>query len=77
MALPADLVDQLADAITTRGLGPDGLLFATREGTPILRNTFRIRVWLPAIKGLRLDFDVRVHDLRQPTLPGSSPAGQT
>jgi len=64
MALPAELVDQLADWITTRGLGPDDLLFATREGTPISRNTFRTRVWLPAVRASGVGFDVRVHDLR-------------
>src|SRR3954451_15604451 len=32
MGLPADLVDQLDDWITTRHLGPDDLLFGTREG---------------------------------------------
>ena len=64
IGLPADLVDQLTDAITTRHLGPGDLLFATREGTPISRNTFRTRVWLPAIKASGVDFDVRVHDLR-------------
>jgi integrase len=63
MGLPADLVAQLAAAIT-RGLGPDDLLFATRDGTPISRNTFRTRVWRPAIKASGIDFDVRVHDLR-------------
>ncbi len=64
MGLPAGLVDQLANAITTRRLGPDDLLFATRDGTPISRNTFRTRVWLPAIKASGVGFDVRVHDLR-------------
>jgi integrase len=64
MALPADLVDQLAAHITDRRLGPDDLLFATREGTPISRNTFRTRVWRPAVKASGVDFDVRVHDLR-------------
>ena len=64
MELPPDLVDQLTDWITTRHLGPDDLLFATRDGTPISRNTFRTRVWLPAIKASGIDFDVRVHDLR-------------
>jgi hypothetical protein len=34
MAAPADLVDQLTDCITTRHLGPDDLLFTTRDGTP-------------------------------------------
>jgi len=64
MALPQHLVTQLADWISTRHLGPGDLLFATREGTPISRNTFRTRVWLPAIKASGVDFGVRVHDLR-------------
>jgi len=57
MALPADLLDQLTAHITGRGLGPDDLLFPTR-------NTFRTRVWRPAVKKSGVDFDVRVHDLR-------------
>ena len=64
MGLPADLVDQLADWITARRLNPDDLLFATRDGTPISRNTFRTRVWRPAVVASGIDFDVRVHDLR-------------
>ena len=48
----------------TRRLAPDGLLFATREGTPISRNTFHTRIWRPAVKASGVDFDVRVHDLR-------------
>jgi integrase len=61
--LPPDLVDQLDDWIASRRLGPDDLLFAPRDGTPISRNTFRTRVWRPAIKASGSDFDVRVHDL--------------
>src|SRR3954469_1582479 len=64
MGLPAELVDQLADWITGRRLGLDDLLFATREGTPISRNTFRTRIWLPAVAASGVDFEVRVHDLR-------------
>jgi integrase len=64
MALPPDLVGQLADWITERLLGPGDLLFATRDGTPISRNTFRTRIWRPAIQASGIDFDVRVHDLR-------------
>ena len=48
MALPPELVGQLTDSIASRHLGPNDLLFATRDGTPISRNTFRTRVWLPA-----------------------------
>jgi integrase len=64
MALPPELVAQLADWINSRQLGRDELLFATRESTPISRNTFRTRVWRPAITASDVDFDVRVHDLR-------------
>ena len=64
MALPPELVTQLAALHRQRGLGPGDLLFATRDGTPISRNTFRTRVWLPAVAASGVDFDVRVHDLR-------------
>ncbi len=64
MALPQGLVAQLAHHIAERGLGPDDLLFPTRDGTPISRNTFRTRTWLPAVEASGVDFDVRVHDLR-------------
>ena len=64
MELQPDLITQLTDSITTRHLGPGDLLFATREGTPISRNTFRTRIWLPAVKASGVGFDVRVHDLR-------------
>jgi len=64
LGLPAELVDQLAEWIAERRLGPDDLLFATRDGTPISRNTFRTRVWRPAVAASGIDFDVRVHDLR-------------
>jgi len=64
MGLPPELLGQLVDWITERRLGPDDLLFATREGTPISRNTFRTRIWRPAVAASGIDFDVRVHDLR-------------
>jgi integrase len=64
LGLPHDLVTQLADHIADRRLKPGDLMFATRDGTPISRNTFRTRVWLPAIQRSGVDFEVRVHDLR-------------
>jgi len=64
LGLPVDLVARLGDWITSRELEPSDLLFATRDGTPISRNTFRTRIWRPAIKASGVDFDVRVHDLR-------------
>jgi len=64
MGLPPELVTQVGDWITSRRLGPDDLLFASREGTPLSRNTFRTRVWRPAVAASGGDCDVRVHDLR-------------
>jgi integrase len=64
LGLPPELVTQLGAHIAERRLGPDDLLFATREGTPLSRNTFRTRVWRPTIAASGVDFDVRVHDLR-------------
>ena len=61
------LLDALAAHIAELGLGRDDLLFTStgeRAGNPISRNTFRTRVWLPAIEAATLDFHVRVHDLR-------------
>ena len=63
MGLPPDLVDQFGSYIAQRRLKTGDLLFATREGTPISRNTFRTRVWRPAVAASG-GFDVRVHDLR-------------
>ena len=77
MALPADLVGQLADWISTRRLGPDDLLFATREGTPISRNTFRTRVWLPAARPPASTSTSASTTSATPTPPGSSPEDPT
>ncbi|KRB75112.1 integrase [Nocardioides sp. Root190] len=57
-------LDTIAEHIRSKGIGRDELLFATSAGTPISRNTFRTRVWLPAVRASGVDFPVRVHDLR-------------
>ena len=62
-----DLLDLLAARIGRLGLGRDDLLFPSTEtagGNPLSRNTFRTRVWLPAIDKAQIDFPVRPHDLR-------------
>ena len=59
-----DWLDAMAHHIQTNGIGHDDLLFPTKAGTPISRNTFRTRIWLPAVKTSGIDFPVRVHDLR-------------
>jgi integrase len=57
-------LDEVAEHIRVHAIGRDELLFSTEVGTPISCNTFRPRVWLPAVKASGLDFGVRVHDLR-------------
>ncbi len=46
------------------GRRDEDLLFSTETGSPISRNTFRSRVWLPAIGTSGLRRHVRFHDLR-------------
>ena len=43
--------------------GPDGLVFVMPEGTPLRRENFRKRVWLPTCRAAGLD-GLRFHDLR-------------
>jgi integrase len=57
-------LDAIAAHIKVNSIKHDDLLFPTRAGTPISRNTFRTRIWLPAVKASGVDFPVRVHDLR-------------
>ena len=61
------LLDVLAARIDLLSLGRDDLFFPSVEktdGNPMSRNTFRTRVWLPALERAGLGFHVRMHDLR-------------
>ena len=64
LALRPELVQALREHIDTHRLAEGDLLFATRDGTPISRNTFRSRIWAPAVKASGVGFNVRIHDLR-------------
>jgi integrase len=77
MELPPDLVDQLAAWINTRLLGSDDLLFATREGTPISRNTFRTSSGDPQSRPLGWTSTYGSTTCATPTPPGCWPAGPT
>ena len=57
-------LDAVSEHMHSQGITRDDLLFPTEVGTPISRNTFRTRVWLPAVKASGVDFHVRIHDLR-------------
>jgi integrase len=61
------LVEVLAGRISALGLRRDDLLFPSVEqagGSAMSRNTFRTKVWLPALERASLGFHVRMHDLR-------------
>jgi integrase len=61
------LADILAARISALELGRDDLLFPSVDkagGAPMSRNTFRTRVWLPALERADLGFPVRMDDLR-------------
>jgi integrase len=61
---PVRRSEAVALHIQTHEIGRDQPLFTTAAGTPISRDTFRTRVWLPAVKASGVDFAVRMHDLR-------------
>ena len=61
------LIALISAHIAERGSSRDDLLFPStlRAGAgPLSRNTFRTKVWLPALKRAGLGFHARVHDLR-------------
>ncbi len=67
IGLRQGLLDLLAARIQRMELGRDDLLFPSTDvvgGAPISRNTFRTKVWLPAVAAAGISFNVRMHDLR-------------
>ena len=67
LTVSQELLDVLAARIGALGLSRDDLLFPSTEtsgGNPLSRNTFRTRVWVPALEKSELGFKVRMHDLR-------------
>ena len=67
LTVSPQMLELLAARIKALRLGRDDLLFPSTEiagGRPLSRNTFRTRVWLPAVEAAGLGFHVRMHDLR-------------
>lgn len=67
LSVTRGLLTVLSQRVAEYGLGPDQLLFPSTEGPsliPVSRNTFRTKVWLPAVEAANLGFPVRMHDLR-------------
>jgi site-specific recombinase XerD len=54
----------LSEHVALRGIDRHSLLFATKAGTPISRNTFRTRIWKPAVELSGIGFAIRIDDLR-------------
>lgn len=64
IAIGAELSRVIKTHMLKHGRRDEDLLFATEVGTPISRNTFRTRVWLPAVEKSGVRRHVRFHDLR-------------
>lgn len=65
----ADLCRQIKEHMLAHGIRRDDLLFANKAGNAISRNTFRSRVWRPAVGAAGIEVpgsgrSVRFHDLR-------------
>ncbi len=54
----------IREEMLARGARDDDLLFTTTAGTPISRNTFRTRIWRPALRQAGLKENVTFHGLR-------------
>jgi integrase len=66
LAVTRELITVLQRRVDDYGLGPDHLHPSTEGPSliPVSRNTFRTKVWLPALEEAKLGFPVRMHDLR-------------
>jgi integrase len=64
ITLPDFVVDVMSDHLARwSAAGSDGLIFVMPEGTPLRRENFRKRVWLPACRAAGIT-GLRFHDLR-------------
>ncbi|HVA59047.1 MAG TPA: site-specific integrase [Mycobacteriales bacterium] len=62
--IEADTCHLLREHMLAEGIRDENLLFTTTARTPISRNTFRTRVWLPAVKAAGLKEAFTFHGLR-------------
>lgn len=67
LMVSSELSNLIGERIATWTMQPDDLLFPSTERNlrqPTSRNTFRTRVWRPAVMSAGLPLSVRMHDLR-------------
>lgn len=55
---------QLREHMVAYGVRDDDLLFTSTAGTPISRNNFRTKYWLPAVEKAAIKHTVTFHNLR-------------
>jgi len=72
-----DWLDAIAELINTAQIGRDDLLFTTKVGTPISRNSFRTHVWPQPSKPAASTTRSASTTCATPTPPGSWPAAPT
>jgi len=58
------LCQDVREYLMATGKRGEDLLFSTSTGSPVSRNVFRTRVWLPAVASSKIKQHVRFHDLR-------------
>jgi integrase len=71
------LCQDIREYMMASGTRGKDLLFATSTGSPVSRNVFRTRVWLPAVASSKIKQRLRFHDLRGRTPPGYWPVAPT
>ena len=64
LQIDATTCTQLKAHTAEFGLGEQELLFTSSVGTPISRNNFRTKFWVPAVKAAKLEQTVTFHNLR-------------
>jgi integrase len=73
VAIPPNIVPAIEAHLASVGPGPEALVFPAPEGGYLSRNSFRKRVWLPALAATGLAF--RFHDLRHSALTWAAASG--
>jgi len=75
VALPSFICDVMVEHLALWSQpGVEGLVFVMPEGTPLRRENFRKRVWLPACRAIGVE-GVRFHDLRHTNATLSAASG--
>lgn len=76
VVLPSFICDVMVEHLARWSQpGVDGLVFVMPEGTPLRRENFRNRVWLPALREAGIEGRLCFHDLRHTNATLAAPSG--